>query len=200
MIALPLLAGLGWWYFHQRQLPTFDPAYREYAYITNGKSNTVSVIRNINTGPILSAASFASRVDFTVGNTPRGVAVADLDGDGVDELVSLYPVCFWVADGRTGRLTRGVELASRKKLPAWAAYGEPIITQLADKTAAVLLDSQYILALLDANGAPIPGLYAAGNDMASIMGGNYPGAGITLGPALTFGYIAGRHIASGDPH
>jgi succinate dehydrogenase/fumarate reductase flavoprotein subunit len=41
----------------------------------------------------------------------------------------------------------------------------------------------------------IPGLYAAGNDMASIMGGNYPGAGITLGPALTFGYIAGRHLA-----
>ncbi|MCO5129932.1 MAG: FAD-dependent oxidoreductase [Xanthobacteraceae bacterium] len=49
---------------------------------------------------------------------------------------------------------------------------------------------------LDADGRPIPGLYAAGNDMASIMGGNYPGAGITLGPALTFGYIAGRHLAS----
>lgn len=48
---------------------------------------------------------------------------------------------------------------------------------------------------LDAEGQVIPGLYAAGNDMASIMGGNYPGAGITLGPALTFGYIAGRHLA-----
>ena len=50
---------------------------------------------------------------------------------------------------------------------------------------------------LDADGRVIEGLYAAGNDMASIMGGNYPGAGITLGPALTFGYIAGKHIADG---
>ena len=43
--------------------------------------------------------------------------------------------------------------------------------------------------------APIPGLYACGNDMASIMNGAYPGPGITLGPALTFGYLAGRRMA-----
>ncbi len=49
--------------------------------------------------------------------------------------------------------------------------------------------------VIDANQQPIPGLYAAGNDMASVMGGNYPGGGITLGPAMTFGYIAGRHLA-----
>jgi succinate dehydrogenase/fumarate reductase flavoprotein subunit len=49
--------------------------------------------------------------------------------------------------------------------------------------------------VLGARGEPIAGLYAAGNDMASIMGGNYPAGGITLGPAMTFGWIAGRHLA-----
>jgi succinate dehydrogenase/fumarate reductase flavoprotein subunit len=49
--------------------------------------------------------------------------------------------------------------------------------------------------VLAKTGAPIDGLYASGNDMASIMGGNYPGGGITLGPALTFGYIIGNHLA-----
>ncbi|MDR6858637.1 FAD-dependent oxidoreductase [Variovorax guangxiensis] len=42
---------------------------------------------------------------------------------------------------------------------------------------------------------PVRGLYAVGNDAASIMGGNYPGAGITLGPALTFGYVVGQTLA-----
>ena len=50
--------------------------------------------------------------------------------------------------------------------------------------------------VLDSAGAPIRGLYAAGNDMTSVMGGTYPGAGITIGPALTFGYIAARHAAA----
>jgi hypothetical protein len=49
--------------------------------------------------------------------------------------------------------------------------------------------------VLNNQGRPIQGLYASGNDMASIMGGNYPGGGITLGPAITFGYIAARHLA-----
>ena len=50
--------------------------------------------------------------------------------------------------------------------------------------------------VLDPQGQPIWGLYAVGNDMASIMGGNYPGGGDTLGPALTFGYIAACRMAS----
>src|SRR6185436_12132514 len=40
----------------------------------------------------------------------------------------------------------------------------------------------------------IPGLYAVGSDMNSVMAGAYPGPGITLGPALTFGYIAAKTI------
>lgn len=49
---------------------------------------------------------------------------------------------------------------------------------------------------LDAQGRAIPGLYAAGNDLHSVMGGTYPSAGITLGPALTFGWLAGCHAAA----
>jgi succinate dehydrogenase/fumarate reductase flavoprotein subunit len=48
---------------------------------------------------------------------------------------------------------------------------------------------------LRTDGTPIEGLYAVGNDMASVMGGQYPGGGITLGPAMTFGYLAALHLA-----
>lgn len=49
--------------------------------------------------------------------------------------------------------------------------------------------------VLRSDGEPITGLYAAGNDRASVMGGNYPGAGITHGPNMTFGYLTANHIA-----
>lgn len=49
--------------------------------------------------------------------------------------------------------------------------------------------------VLDSASMPIPGLYAVGNDALSVMGGSYPGGGITLGPAMTFGFIAARDLA-----
>ncbi|ACL62646.1 FAD-dependent oxidoreductase [Methylobacterium nodulans] len=61
-------------------------------------------------------------------------------------------------------------------------------------SAGIVTDAQ--ARVLGADGSPIPGLFACGNDMASIMQGAYPGPGITLGPALTFGWIAGRGAAS----
>ncbi|MEQ8394386.1 FAD-dependent oxidoreductase [Thalassobaculum sp.] len=49
--------------------------------------------------------------------------------------------------------------------------------------------------VLDGDGVPVPGLYACGNDMDSMMAGIYPGPGITIGPAMTFAWIAARHAA-----
>ncbi|WP_435283756.1 3-oxosteroid 1-dehydrogenase [Streptomyces koelreuteriae] len=49
--------------------------------------------------------------------------------------------------------------------------------------------------VLREDGSVIPGLYAAGNASAAVMGHSYAGAGSTIGPAMTFGYIAARDIA-----
>jgi succinate dehydrogenase/fumarate reductase flavoprotein subunit len=46
---------------------------------------------------------------------------------------------------------------------------------------------------------PVGGLYAVGNDMHSVMGGEYPGAGAQLGPGMTFAYLAARHAAGRSP-
>ncbi|MGB7300012.1 MAG: FAD-dependent oxidoreductase [Burkholderiaceae bacterium] len=65
-------------------------------------------------------------------------------------------------------------------------------------TFAGLQTDRYSRVIDQGSGTPISGLYACGNDAASVMGGNYPGGGITLGPAMTFGYVAARHIAGLD--
>jgi succinate dehydrogenase/fumarate reductase flavoprotein subunit len=68
----------------------------------------------------------------------------------------------------------------------------------ADLGTAIGLKTDGYARVLSKDGTAIAGLYACGNDMGSIMNGNYPGPGITLGPALTFGYVAGRHLAQTD--
>lgn len=54
--------------------------------------------------------------------------------------------------------------------------------------------------VIDWQGNPIPGLYAAGNAMAAVLGEIYGGAGGTLGPGMTFGYIAGKHLSTHLPN
>lgn len=53
--------------------------------------------------------------------------------------------------------------------------------------------------VLKEDGQPIDGLYAAGNSTASVMGRTYPGAGGTIGPALTFGFLAAEDAAQRLP-
>jgi succinate dehydrogenase/fumarate reductase flavoprotein subunit len=53
--------------------------------------------------------------------------------------------------------------------------------------------------VLDKAGQSIPGLYACGNDMASMMRGSYPGPGTTLGPGIVFAYRAAMHAAGKEP-
>jgi 3-oxosteroid 1-dehydrogenase len=52
--------------------------------------------------------------------------------------------------------------------------------------------------VVKADGSPIEGLYATGVSTASVMGNAYPGAGASIGPSLTFGYIAAKHAAGLD--
>ena len=62
-----------------------------------------------------------------------------------------------------------------------------------DIGASVGLETDGSARVLDQDKEPIEGLYTCGNDMESIMAGRYPGPGITLGPAMTFGFIAASH-------
>ena len=81
-------------------------------------------------------------------------------------------------------------LAAIDQAPYFAVkvYPAPISTCLGLKTD---IDGR----ALDAQGQPIPGLYAGGNDMASVMHGIYPGPGITIGPGMTFAYRTAMHLA-----
>lgn len=63
-------------------------------------------------------------------------------------------------------------------------------------TLAIVTDAN---AQVVGDGEPINGLYAAGLDMNSLWGGSYPGAGSSLGPGMTFGYVAAQHACGSPP-
>jgi hypothetical protein len=97
--------------------------------------------------------------------------------------------CWWGDPHRKGRrdatlgpLDRGPYYAFQIHSGALGTKGGPRV----DPDARVL----------DLSGEPIPGLYAAGNVMGSPFGMTYGGPGGTIGPAMVFGYLAGRHAAA----
>ncbi|NML42819.1 FAD-dependent oxidoreductase [Ramlibacter sp. G-1-2-2] len=81
-------------------------------------------------------------------------------------------------------------VAPLRRPPFYAVAVQPADLGMA---AGLVTDAQ--ARVLRDDGIPIPGLLACGNDMQSVMNGAYPGPGITLGPALVFGYLAGLQAA-----
>ncbi len=62
-------------------------------------------------------------------------------------------------------------------------------------TKGGLLTDEFARVLRE-DGSAVEGLYAAGNTSASVMGHEYPGPGSTIGAAVTFGYVAAKHLAA----
>jgi len=142
------------------------------------------------------------------GDTPAALAAAlDIDGDELTRTIARWNElcaaghdpdfgrgdsafdCWWGDPNRKGRrdatlgpLTRGPYYAFEIHSGALGTKGGPRV----DPDARVL----------DLAGKPIPGLYAAGNVMGSPFGMTYGGPGGTIGPAMVFGYLAGRHAAA----
>lgn len=143
-----------WWPGHFRQVDALDLfvntrrglMHSDVGHMLDGRSATTVWTRD--------KAELPGQFRWGYAGIP--LAAVDLNADRLDELVCLYPVCYWTAEGGTGRITAGKELASRRELPAWAAYGEPLVYDFnGDGRPEVLLDSQYLLALLDASGKPL---------------------------------------------
>ena len=96
--------------------------------------------------------------------------------------------CWWGDPHRKGRRDATLGLLNRGPYYAFQIHSGTLGTKggpRVDPDARVL----------DLAGEPIPGLYAAGNVMGSPFGMTYGGPGGTLGPAMVFGYLAGRHAA-----
>jgi succinate dehydrogenase/fumarate reductase flavoprotein subunit len=62
-------------------------------------------------------------------------------------------------------------------------------------TSGGLRTDEYARVLRD-DDTVVPGLYAVGNTAAPVMGRSYAGAGATIGPAMTFGFVAAKHVAA----
>ncbi len=132
-------------------------------------------------------------------------AELDIDAAGLADTVARLNR--FAATGVDADFNRGVTVYEQANGDATAGTRNPTLGPIGagpfyavrlwpgDIGAAMGLVTDADARVLRDDGQPIPGLYAVGNDAQSIMGGVYPGPGITIGPAITFGYIAARHAS-----
>jgi 3-oxosteroid 1-dehydrogenase len=135
---------------------------------------------------------------------PALAALLGIDSAGLEQTVARFNG--FARDGKDGDFGRGTSLYDHfygdpdhqpnpnlgtiEKGPFYALEVHP--GAIGTKGGARVDDKANVLHV---RGATIAGLYAAGNVMAGITGPGYPGAGSTIGTAMTFGYIAGRAAA-----
>lgn len=110
---------------------------------------------------------------------------------GVDEDFHRGETVYERANGDAKHEGPNPTLGALKTAPYYAVRLYP-----GDIGAAKGLETDENARVLRKDGGVIEGLYAVGNDAQSIMGGVYPGPGITIGPGITFGYIAAKHAIS----
>lgn len=154
---------------------------------------TLSLSKHLASGYLTRAstiAGLAARLEIDAAGLERTIATYNEDARrGVDSKFGLggdaYQRFLGDARQRPNPCMRPIEAAPYFAIRLTPSDLGTVAGLITDGSARVL----------GAHGHPVPNLYACGNDMNSIMDGAYPGPGITLGPALVFGYIAGRAMA-----
>jgi succinate dehydrogenase/fumarate reductase flavoprotein subunit len=133
-------------------------------------------------------AALAARLGLPAQNLAQ--TVARLNGfaaTGIDSDFGRGSTVYQRANGDATWSGRNPSLGPIEKAPFYAVRLYP-----GDIGASTGIATDPGARALDAQGRPIPGLYAVGNDMHSAMGGVYPAPGITIGPGLVFAYLAAK--------
>ncbi|WP_281684973.1 FAD-dependent oxidoreductase [Thalassobaculum salexigens] len=135
-------------------------------------------------------ADLAAKLEIDAGNLEETVRrMGDFARTGVDEDFHRGETVYECGNGDASHGPNPT-LAALAEAPFYAVRLYP-----SDIGSATGLHTDADAQVIGADNKPLGGIYACGNDMHSIMGGVYPGPGITIGPGITFGYVAARHAS-----
>ncbi len=170
----------------------FDQRYRD-AYPLAGMMPGITPSKYIDSGFLKRADSIESLAEAT-GISPSGLVATvqrfnDMAKEGRDEDFQRGEFAFDQFSG-DNTITPNNCLAPIVKPPFYAMEIHP--GDLGTRGGILTNESAQAMTT---DGNVVEGLYAAGNCSACVVGNFYPGAGGTIGPAMTYGYIAARHIA-----